>query len=64
MQAAQLEQQLQLAREDREDRQLNEKDNIILQGDTDIRVNQNKMSDQVIVNQNKFDNENINNANI
>jgi hypothetical protein len=64
MQAAQLEQQLQLAREDREDRQLNEKDNIILQGDTDIRVNQNKMSDQVIVNQNKFDNENINNTNI
>ena len=64
MQAAQLEQQLQLAREDREDRQLNEKDNIILKGDTDIRVNQNKMSDQVIVNQNKFDNENINNANI
>ena len=64
MQAAQLEQQLQLAREDREDRQLNEKDNIILQGDTDIRVNQNKMSDQVIVNDHKFSNENINNANI
>ena len=57
MQAAQLEQQLQLAREDREDRQLNEKDNIILQGDTDIRVNQNKMSDQVIVNDHKFNNE-------
>jgi hypothetical protein len=64
MQAAQLEQQLQLAREDREDRQLNEKDNIILQGDTDIRVNQNKMSDQVIVNDHKFSNENLNNANI
>jgi|688.fasta_scaffold00323_53 hypothetical protein len=64
MQAAQLEQQLQLAREDREDRQLNEKDNIILQGDTDIRVSQNKMSDQLILNQNKFDNENINNTNI
>lgn len=57
MQAAQLEQQLQLAREDREDRQLNEKDNIILQGDTDIHVNQNKMSDQVIVNDHKFNNE-------
>lgn len=64
MQAAQLQQQLEIANADREDRQLNEKDNIILQGDTDIRVNQNKMSDQVVVNEHKFSNENLNNENI
>tara|TARA_R110000823_G_scaffold9450_3_gene32887 strand:+ start:337 stop:2556 length:2220 start_codon:yes stop_codon:yes gene_type:complete len=64
MQAAQLQQQIELANADREDKQAHDLEKIVLQGDTDIRVNQNKMSDQVIVNQNKFDNENINNANI
>lgn len=64
MQQAQLQQQLEIANADREDRQQNEKDNIILQGDTDIRVNQSKMSDQVIVNDHKFSNESLNNENI
>lgn len=61
MQQAQLATQIEIANADREDRQLNEKDNIILQGDTDIRVNQSKMSDQVIVNQHKIESENLNN---
>lgn len=64
MQQAQLQQQIDLAREIREDEQANQKDNIILQGDTDIRVNQNKMSDQVIVNDHKISLENQNNTNI
>ena len=64
MQEAQLQQQIELANAAREDAQSNEKDNIILQGDTDIRVNQSKMSDQVVVNQHKITNEGLNNTNI
>ena len=64
MQERQLATQIEIANADREDKQAHDLEKIVLQGDTDIRVNQNKMSDQLIVNQNKFDNENINNANI
>lgn len=64
MQQAQLQNQLDMRKADIEDQQAHEIEKIVVQGDTDIRVNQNKMSDQVIVNQNKFDNENINNTNI
>jgi hypothetical protein len=64
MQERQLATQIEIANADREDKQAHDLEKIVLQGDTDIRVNQNKMSDQLIVNQNKFDNENINNTNI
>lgn len=64
MQERQLATQIEIANADREDKQAHDLEKIVLQGDTDIRVNQNKMSDQVIVNQNKFNNENINNTNI
>lgn len=64
MQQAQLENQLAMRKAEIEDAQAHDIEKIVVQGDTNIRVNQNKMSDQVIVNQNKFDNENINNTNI
>jgi hypothetical protein len=64
MQERQLATQIEIANADREDKQAHDLEKIVLQGDTDIRVSQNKMSDQLILNQNKFDNENINNANI
>jgi hypothetical protein len=55
---------LQISREDREDRQVNEKDNIILQGDTDIRVNNSTSSvdhqNKMIVDQNKMEQEHLN----
>lgn len=64
MQAQQLQQQLDIANADREDRQQNEKDNIILQGDTDIRVNNASASNKVIENDHKISLENLNNENI
>lgn len=56
-----LQMQLQIATEAREDAQANEKDNIILQGDTDIRVQAAAAGNKVIENQHKLDLENINN---
>lgn len=64
MQQAQLQQQIELANADREDRQAAKLEEISAQADADIRVNQNKMSDQIIVNDHKFSNENLNNDNI
>lgn len=64
MQAQQLQQQLDISNADREDRQQNEKDNIILQGDTDIRVNNASASNKVIENDHKISLENLNNENI
>ena len=64
MQAAQLATQVQIADADREDRQEFRLVEIDKLADAEIRVNQNKMSDQVIVNDHKFSNENLNNANI
>lgn len=63
MQAAQLQQQLEIANADREDRQAAKLQEISAQADADIRVNQNKMSDQVIVNEHKYSNESLNNTN-
>ncbi len=51
--------QMQMAREDREDKQANEKDNIVLQGDTDIRVANNEMSGKMIADQNNIEQEHI-----
>ena len=64
MQQAQLQQQIDIANADREDRQSHELQKIEVQADADIRVNQNKMSDQVIVNDHKISLENQNNTNI
>lgn len=64
MQAQQLQQQTDLANADREDRQAAKLEEISAQADADIRVNQNKMSDQVVVNQHKFLNESLNDTNI
>lgn len=63
MQAAQLQQQIEIANADREDRQAAKLQEISAQADADIRVNQNKMSDQVIVNEHKYSNESLNNTN-
>jgi hypothetical protein len=57
MQAQQLQQQIELARETREDIQSNQKDNIILQGDVDIKVQAAAAGNKVIENQHKFINE-------
>lgn len=57
MQAQQLQQQIALAREAREDEQSNQKDNIILQGDVDIKVQAAAAGNKVIENQHKFINE-------
>jgi len=40
--------QIEIANADREDRQINEKENIILQGDTDIRVNNASAGDKML----------------
>lgn len=55
---------LQLQREATEDAQANEKDNIILQGDTDIRVNDAKSGNTIIQNEHKINSESQNNMNI
>lgn len=55
-----LQMQLQIATEAREDAQLNEKDNIILKGDTEIRVANAIAGNDVVIAQHKYDNENIN----
>lgn len=57
MQQAQLQQQLDIANAAREDAQANEKDNIILQGEVDIKVNAAAAGNKVIENQHKFINE-------
>lgn len=64
MQQAQLQAQQEMAQADREDRQQNEKDNIILQGDTDIRVNNAKAGDKIVEQQHKSELDSINNENI
>jgi hypothetical protein len=63
MQQAQLQQQIEIANADREDRQLNEKDNIILQGDVDIKVANATASNKIVENQHKYTNESLNNTN-
>lgn len=63
MQQQQLQAQQQMADAIREDEQANQKDNIILQGDVDIKVQAAAAGNKVIENQHKFDNENINNTN-
>jgi len=60
-QERQLQVQLQIANEDREDRQKNEKDNIILQGEVDIKVNAAKGSNKIVEQQHKSELENLNN---
>lgn len=52
-----LQTQLQLRREDREDKQLNEKENITLKGKTDIAVNTAKQRGDLLLDQNVIDNE-------
>lgn len=51
--------QIQIADADREDRQINEKENIILQGDTDIRVNSAKASGAMIAKQSEIEQQNL-----
>jgi hypothetical protein len=51
--------QIEMAREDREDRQEADVNKIIVKGDTDIRVNAAKGKGQMILDQNKIDNENL-----
>lgn len=63
MQQQQLQQQIEIANADREDRQVNEKENIILQGDTDIRVANATASNKIVEQQHKFTNESLNNTN-
>lgn len=60
MQQAQLQQQLEIEKMRIEDAHANEKDNIILQGDTDIRVNNAKGMDKVIEQDHKMSLENQN----
>ena len=64
MQQAQIQAQQQMADADREDRQKNEKDNIILEADQQIRIDNNKGSNKVIEQEHKFSNESLNNTNI
>lgn len=64
MQAQQIQAQHQMAEADREDRQKNEKDNIILEADQQIRIDNNKGSNKVIEQNHKFQNESLNNPNI
>ena len=64
MQAQQIQAQQQMAEADREDRQKNEKDNIILEADQQIRIDNNKGSNKVIEQNHKFENESLNNPNI
>jgi hypothetical protein len=54
---AKLKQQIELAREDREDRQLADENLIIKQGEVDIVVNREKAKDKMAENQQKADNE-------
>lgn len=55
----QMQTQIELAREDREDRQASDLEKIVVKGDTDIRVNAAKGKNQLIIDQNKIDNENL-----
>jgi len=54
MQAQQLEMQAQMAQADREDRQQNEKDNIILQGKVDLELQRNGAMDKLTVDTNNI----------
>ncbi len=47
--------QIEIANADREDKQSNEKDNIILQGDTDIRVNSAKLKGGMVAKQSEIE---------
>lgn len=62
MQQAQLDQQLQIANENREDIQRQQADMIVLQGDTDIRVNQAKGVNKIVEQDHKYANESLNNT--
>lgn len=53
--------QLQISQEEREDKQVNEKDNIVLKGDVQMEVDDNKAKNKVIEQTNKFNNEFLNN---
>jgi hypothetical protein len=64
MQAAQLQQQLDIANAAREDAQANEKDNIILQGEVDIKVQAAAAGNKIVENDHKISLENLNNENI
>jgi len=54
-----IEAQMKIAELDREDRQLNEKDNIVLKGETQIKIDDNKMGKQMILDQNKVEQTNL-----
>ena len=64
MQQAQLQQQLEIADADREDRQKNEKDNIILQGEVDIKVNAAAAGNKITENAHKIEAESLRSDNI
>jgi hypothetical protein len=55
----QIQAQIQIAQEAREDAQKNEKDNIILEGDTQIRVDNNKMRGGMVAKQNEIEQTNL-----
>lgn len=57
MKAQDLQVQVDISNADREDRQKNEKDNIILQGDTQIRINDHKLGKTIDVNREKAKND-------
>ena len=64
MQQAQLQQQLEIANANREDMQKNEKDNIILQGEVDIKVNAAAAGNKITENAHKIEAESLRSDNI
>lgn len=59
MNAQNLQAQAEMAAADREDRQLDEKDNIILKGKVQMQVDDNKMGKQLVVDQNRIEQDNL-----